>query len=483
MNKSCIFLLFFPIISLFSCAPNEDVIIDEEKIDVTFNSSPSGKIKILNGNNFKINDICEVEIIPNSGYYLSDLNILNGSKINYKSENVYTFKVLEEKNHINATFLKANSSISIGLKIISNEHGRINFTSSIFKENIPLKFVVQPDDDYEIEKLIVNESEIKITESNLYSFTPRANLNFIEIKFKECDDETKYEIVDEMIVEKTIIDTTILNEGPYLNIDHADFYSSYSYASSFEDALYRTKNYLLSGDISPQSHLSNENYKIEDKPKYKNSYLMNAYMRYEVDINMNYVSYSVNYLDGEPYKIYYKAAYQSLNDVAAYLFAFSETPVNWYFDKSISKEELKKWDDFARVNVSTFSGNTTKYPYEPLLTGINDKYNYYECDFGTIGDYFVGDRYEDIYNNGEKITRGAARFVFNYSYKNGNQPLNENERHVFYTYNHYNDFEEYLNYNGGFSSRFGNESVGNKANEVNSSNPPSNPKKIYKAIL
>ena len=44
-----------------------------------------------------------------------------------------------------------------------------------------------------------------------------------------------------------------------------------------------------------------------------------------------------------------------------------------------------------------------------------------------------------------------------------------------------NDFEEYLNYEGGFTSRFGNESVGNAADKVNKSNPPSNPKKILKA--
>ena len=71
----------------------------------------------------------------------------------------------------------------------------------------------------------------------------------------------------------------------------------------------------------------------------------------------------------------------------------------------------------------------------------------------------------------------------NYSYKNSKYTLSPNERHVFYTYNHYNDFEEYLNYEGGFTSRFGNESVGNSADEANKSNPPSNPKKILKALI
>ena len=31
------------------------------------------------------------------------------------------------------------------------------------------------------------------------------------------------------------------------------------------------------------------------------------------------------------------------------------------------------------------------------------------------------------------------------------------ERYVFYTYNHYEDFQEYLNYKGGWGKRFGYE--------------------------
>ncbi len=34
-------------------------------------------------------------------------------------------------------------------------------------------------------------------------------------------------------------------------------------------------------------------------------------------------------------------------------------------------------------------------------------------------------------------------------------------RYVFYTYNHYNDFQEYLNYDNGYGKRFGNETAGN----------------------
>ena len=62
-----------------------------------------------------------------------------------------------------------------------------------------------------------------------------------------------------------------------------------------------------------------------------------------------------------------------------------------------------------------------------------------------------------VYNNGDSISRGTCRFVFT----SDPDVTKINERYVFYTYNHYNDFQEYLNYDNGFGIRFGNESAGN----------------------
>lgn len=55
----------------------------------------------------------------------------------------------------------------------------------------------------------------------------------------------------------------------------------------------------------------------------------------------------------------------------------------------------------------------------------------------------------------KKITRGAARLVYARYDKKGND-LDINQKYVFYTYNHYNDFQEYLNYRNGFGKIFGN---------------------------
>ena len=54
-----------------------------------------------------------------------------------------------------------------------------------------------------------------------------------------------------------------------------------------------------------------------------------------------------------------------------------------------------------------------------------------------------------------------------------NEPITDlDDRYVFYTYNHYNDFQEYLNYENGWGEIFGNYTAGNGPNEYVPSNPP-----------
>ena len=51
-------------------------------------------------------------------------------------------------------------------------------------------------------------------------------------------------------------------------------------------------------------------------------------------------------------------------------------------------------------------------------------------------------------------------------------PTKIDDRYLYFTYNHYNDFQEYLNYYNGFADTFGNVTAGNNENEFNASNPP-----------
>lgn len=237
----------------------------------------------------------------------------------------------------------------------------------------------------------------------------------------------------------------------YNNVDKTNFYNNYYEAKSYEEAYYRTQHRLMSGDISDQSHLTPDGDILSGTATVRCSTSI-----YILDYQGKYLGYIPNSFDDDNYIIWYGGAYISHNDVAAYLYAFGEVPVNNKYDKNDGKStSVNQWGKYGRVNYGSFSANSTKYKYQPKMPNSTGQ-KYTETDFGTLGNYKTGDRNQSIYNNGKSINRGAARFVF------VNNKKNVDERYVFYTYNHYNDFQEYLNYEDGFSIRFGNESAGNQ---------------------
>ena len=63
---------------------------------------------------------------------------------------------------------------------------------------------------------------------------------------------------------------------------------------------------------------------------------------------------------------------------------------------------------------------------------------------------------------------GAARIVYSSYYADTRMPVDPEDRYVFYTYNHYNDFQEYLNYENGWGTMFGNITGGGV---ISSKNP------------
>ena len=248
-----------------------------------------------------------------------------------------------------------------------------------------------------------------------------------------------------------------LNNNPYYGVDKTSFYKDYSEATSYEDAYYRTMCGLMSGDITPQGHLP-----VSLEIKEDDKYVRYSTATYVLSTKGEYIAYVENNFD-EFNIIYHSGAYTSLNEVAAYLLAFGDVPANSNYHKSKEKElSVSTWGEYGRLNNSRFSGDTSKYPYEPLLPTITTK-TFYETDFGTQGNYTVSNEdlnkvyTQEVYNNGRYITRGAARFVYTYD----KTVTKIDDRYVFYTYNHYNDFQEYLNYHNGWGLRFGNESAGN----------------------
>jgi hypothetical protein len=254
---------------------------------------------------------------------------------------------------------------------------------------------------------------------------------------------------------------------PYASVDKTAFYADYRPADSYLDAVYRTQHGLMSGELTVPDQAPTVS---EHQPKRDDMLIRNSVARYEDDGNTYVV---VDAYGQEVMEIYRGAAYITLEEVAAYVFAFGHIPANYIGGKSASPSG-SVWGEYLRLNHSNFTGNTKKYPYEPELpniSGCGGDFQYYEIDIGTTGTDCDPGYTARIYNDGNRITRGAARIVYARFDKNGNQIIEPTEKYVFYTYNHYNDFQEYLNYFGGWGEMFGNITGGGVISDKKNCNP------------
>lgn len=461
-----------------------DVPEEEQILNITSNMESGCKITYDNTKKYNIGDQITLNIYCDETYYLSDIILSNNEEITRISSSMYSLTYFGEKIDVHGVFNKKTTIQDCALKIISNDYGEITYNNEMLLTNSLFEVTINPFINYKVKEIIFNNENLDFTSNNL-SLTLLDNINFLEVNFIKEEVDTSF-IVNEMQVIKNVVNIDFSNKtNPYLNVNKNDFYNNYQIATDYYDAYFRSEAYLMSGDIKDQSHLVKESTPLpngESVKMYQDAYLVNHKAIYEVDQNGNYISYTVNTLDNTDYKVFYNAGYSSLKEVAAYIYGFLKRPINYSNSKKPSSTFMSKWGKFARGNYAYFSGDTNQYPTEPLLTGTMDKYNYIEIDFGSLGDYYVGNRYEPIYNDGQTINRGACRICYTETYKaNENEEVSINERHLFYTYNHYSDFQEYLNYEGGFTPRFGNETAGNAPTQYDKNNPPTPPYKILKA--
>ncbi len=181
----------------------------------------------------------------------------------------------------------------------------------------------------------------------------------------------------------------------------------------------------------------------------------------------------VDYAGREVFRVFRGGGYITLEEVAAYVYAFGDVPPNYNAGKKLSPTS-SPWGEYLRLNHSKFTGNTSKYPYEPELpdiSGCGGELTYYELDIGTQGTDCDPRYTARIYNDGSRITRGAARIVYARYDRNGDAIIDPTERYLFYTYNHYNDFREYLGYYGGWGEMFGNITGGGSISSKTDYNP------------
>ena len=268
--------------------------------------------------------------------------------------------------------------------------------------------------------------------------------------------------------------TEPLLSDPYTDVTAEEFYANYTPAVSLQDALYRSLHGFLSGSLEvPGQEVS----RADDRPVESGLYIHNTESRYTDDGN----TYIVTDSDGnEVMRIYKGGAYITLEEVAAYMYAFGgdeELPAN-YTSKKSGKPTESIWGQHLRLNHSWYKNDPRKYPYEPELPGNGAGLRYYEMDIGTTGTTTPGYA-PKLYNNGKSITRGAARLVYTREDLNGNGIIEQTEVFVFYTHNHYNDFTQYLNYYGGWGETFGNVTGGGVFDSKTNCNPTPYPQVVY----
>ena len=243
-----------------------------------------------------------------------------------------------------------------------------------------------------------------------------------------------------------------VNSDPYKNTSKTEFYANYTPATSNEDAYYRSLHGFMSGELTvPDQAPTLSDY----RPKQGTAYIRNEKTVYEEDGNAYVVT---DVYGNEAFTVYRDGGYITLEEVAAYVYAFGTYPKNYTTSKNTDPDD-SVWDEYLRLNHTAFSGDTDRYPYEPELpniSGCGGSLRYYEMDIGTTGTDCNPSYPIKIYNDGNSITRGAARIVYGKTDLDKDGVFEAGEWHVFYTYNHYNDFQEYLNYAGGWGETFGN---------------------------
>lgn len=270
------------------------------------------------------------------------------------------------------------------------------------------------------------------------------------------------------------------------SFSNSAYWQSIGYAANYSEAMSRANNEQQSGsnkktDYIPSSATSNPQNE-------QGIYYRVSTMNYGNNGN----SFRINTLDGTEGPVIYKdAAYTNIEDVAAYVVAFGDVPPNMQYLKNQGSSAINNWGTNGRVNYTYYSNDnsTGNYMYETKgythsqyfsKSSSSDEYwyHYFESDVGATlynDEPYQRTAYSNslrTYNDGEQITRGALRFVWTKGWTSSEHgkyisgAIEESyERNIYYTTSHYNDFQQYLNYYGGWAGRVGNTEIGNEWGE------------------
>lgn len=335
--------------------------------------------------------------------------------------------------------------------------------------------------------------EIDLINSTFTTSTITSNNEYVTTL--RIEDKTNHNFI-----EKTYKDPL---SNPYLDIDtdaeKEYFYTNnYTQAQTSIDAKYRSEAGLLSGDPAEEKFMPDDFKKIDNsKVNMERSTTFNYYVDSETNENTAYLLYR---LDGTYTPIFNGGAYFTLNQLAAYTVGFGALPPNQDYDKYEAMQDIssEKWYKYGRVNRGFYDGPVKdKYAYETWFVGMEKKdINYTETDFGNSV-YYNDNEYDPQYkqmpyvknidgkykiNSGTPGDRGVLRLCFTSAFENimpkphkaahgtddtNNNFQNQYYKRAYYTFNHYNDWSEFLNYEDGWTDIYGNMTRGNKYCEMN----------------
>lgn len=427
--------------------------VNEEKIDV------KSLYISLDVNEVKVNSTLNINtsVYPtNANNYQIEYEITSGQNlITIENNKIYTLKSGDV-----SLVAKANDVISNEISLNIYDF-KVELSKSVAKVNE--KIYLSIDDDFKKYSFGIETNNDEIVSLGV------ENNSFYIVGNKTGTVKARlYNLTNDIY--SNYFDIKIVDEESYEDIPKDEFYKNYVRATSNEDAKKRSEAYLMSGnlDVDDQEPTISNYQKEEDgKLVHNNNY-------YYKDENTYVV---VDCYGNEVFEVYKDGAYITLEEVAAYIYAFGDVPTNYYENRyNYPYPSESPWGEYLRLNNNEFSGDTDKYPYEPILpriSGCGGDLIYYEVDIGTTGTDCDPRYPSEIYNDGYSITRGAARIVYSRYYESdGSLITSLEDRYVFYTYNHYNDFQEYLNYQNGWGEIFGNITGGGDISSYDPNFPP-----------
>lgn len=385
-----------------------------------------------------------------------------GSRVSLGVTNLTT----EQLSGVTYKVLSGNATVDAD-GIVGNEAGTVTVAATYdgVVSNVVMVVFVSQESLPESVQIFASDNSLFVDETCTFSFIalPQGCLQDISYQIVSGNQHARLsgnlltalsvgevQVVGEIcgVTSQPVTVTIVQETDPYSGVSSTDFYRNYTEATSYKDSYYRTLHNFMSGSIQTQSKKPTES---SNKPSYNGTLLKNTNEAYADGGN----SYTVLDANGNTaFTVYKGGAYVTAEQVAAYVTAFGNIPANYDSDKDNKNSAASPWGKYLRLNHAKFYGDTDRYPNEPELpdiSGCGGSTTYYEMDVGLSG-----------YNNGSRIVRGTARIVYS-RIRQGKYISKPAERHVFYTYNHYEDFQEYLNYEGGWGHRFGYETGNSKS--------------------